>query len=76
MRNGSVPEVIDEGVTGFIVRNEDEAVAAVARLGSLSRAEIRRTFEQRFTAQRMAEDYAALYRRLIAGHQPAQLMLA
>jgi glycosyltransferase involved in cell wall biosynthesis len=76
MRNGSVPEVIDQGVTGFIVQSEDEAVAAVARLRSLSRTEIRRTFEQRFTARRMAEDYVALYRRLIAGHQPAQLMLA
>jgi glycosyltransferase involved in cell wall biosynthesis len=76
MRNGSVPEVIDEGVTGFIVESEDEAVAAVARLGSLNRAKIRRTFEQRFTGRRMAEDYVALYRRLIADRQPAQLMLA
>jgi glycosyltransferase involved in cell wall biosynthesis len=65
--NGSVPEVIEDGVTGFIVDNEDEAAAAIARLRSLDRARIRHTFEDRFTARRMAEEYLALYHRLGAG---------
>ncbi len=62
--HGSVPEVIEDGVTGFIVRDEAEAVAAVGRLHLLDRARIRRRFEERFTARRMAEDYLELYRRL------------
>ena len=69
-RNGSVPDVIDEGVTGFIVDNEEEAAAAVHRLRGLDRARIRRVFEERFTARRMAEDYINIYRRLIARDQP------
>ena len=69
-RHGSVPEVIDDGVTGFIVENEDEAVAAVQQLRGLDRARIRRVFEERFTARRMAEDYLNIYRRLIARGQP------
>jgi glycosyltransferase involved in cell wall biosynthesis len=69
-RRGSVPEVIDDGVTGFIVEGEDEAVAAVARIGTLDRAEVRRTFERRFTARRMAEDYVRLYQRLIFQAKP------
>ena len=69
-RNGSVPEVIDEGVTGFIVDNEEEAASAVHRLRGLDRARIRRVFEERFTARRMAEDYINIYRRLIARDQP------
>ncbi|HLT25408.1 MAG TPA: glycosyltransferase family 4 protein [Zeimonas sp.] len=63
-RNGSVPEVVDEGVTGFIVQSRDEAVAAVRRAGSLDRARCREVFEERFTAQRMARDYLRLYERL------------
>jgi len=66
-RNGSVPEVVDDGVTGFIVGNEDEAIAATACLRSLDRARIRRVFEDRFTARRMAEEYLALYHRLGVG---------
>ena len=61
---GSVPEVIEDGLTGFIVRREAEAVAAVKRLHLLDRARIRRRFEERFTARRMAEDYLAIYRSL------------
>jgi glycosyltransferase involved in cell wall biosynthesis len=61
---GSVPEVVEDGLTGFIVRNEAEAVAAVQRLGQLDRARIRRRFEERFTARRMAQDYVEIYRRL------------
>lgn len=63
-RSASVPEVIDDGLTGFIVRNIDEAVAAVARLDTLDRAAIRTTFERRFTVERMARDYLAIYRAL------------
>ncbi|HEV2098515.1 MAG TPA: glycosyltransferase family 4 protein [Stellaceae bacterium] len=69
-RNGSVPEVVDEGVTGFILDNEAEAAAATQRLRGLDRAQIRRVFEKRFTARRMAEDYVSVYRRLIAPEQP------
>jgi glycosyltransferase involved in cell wall biosynthesis len=61
---GSVPEVIDHGLTGFIVENEAEAVAAVPRLAALSRVAVRQCFERRFTARRMADDYLSLYQRL------------
>jgi glycosyltransferase involved in cell wall biosynthesis len=63
-RSGSVPEVIDHGVTGFIVADEDEAVAAVGRSLQLDRAAIRATFDRRWTARRMAEDYVELYESL------------
>lgn len=63
---GSVPEIVEDGVTGFIVSTEAEAVAALARIGQLDRAGIRRRFEDRFTAERMARDYLALYHRLLA----------
>ncbi|MGA3000731.1 MAG: glycosyltransferase family 4 protein [Acetobacteraceae bacterium] len=65
-RAGSVPEVIDEGVTGFIVSNEAEAVAATRRLHQLDRATVRATFDRRWTARRMAEDYVKLYQALAA----------
>ena len=65
-RAGSVPEVIDEGMTGFIVSNEAEAVAATRRLHLLDRATVRATFERRWTARRMAEDYVDLYQALAA----------
>jgi glycosyltransferase involved in cell wall biosynthesis len=65
-RRGSVPEVIDDGVTGFVVGDEDEAVRAVGRVGELSRRECRRVFEARYDAARMARDYVAVYRRLAA----------
>lgn len=58
---GSVPEVIEDGVTGFIVSNEDEAVAAVARAATLNRREVRRRFDERFSATAMARRYADLY---------------
>jgi glycosyltransferase involved in cell wall biosynthesis len=70
MRNGSVPEVVDEGVTGFIVETEAEAVAAVGKLSSLDRNRVRRTFERRFCARRMADDYVDIYQELIADRRP------
>lgn len=64
-RNGSVPEIVDDGVTGFIVDNLEDALQAVRRIPSLSRRQIRAVFETRFTAKRMADDYVVAYRRLI-----------
>ena len=69
---GSVPEIIEDGVTGFIVSDEDEAVAAAKDLHSLDRARVRREFERRFTSRRMAEDYLDLYRRVIAQKRALQ----
>jgi glycosyltransferase involved in cell wall biosynthesis len=63
-RCGSVPEVIDDGVTGFVVDSVDEAVAAVRRIGEIDRRAVRRAFLARFSAERMAHDYLALYGRL------------
>jgi glycosyltransferase involved in cell wall biosynthesis len=65
LNRGSVPEVIDDGVTGWVVEDEISAVAAVGRLAQLSREGIRRRFEERFTARRMARDYLATYRGLM-----------
>lgn len=65
-RNGSVPEVITDGVSGVIVSSIDEAVAGVNRVRSLCRAAVRREFEARFTAKRMAQDYVMAYERLLA----------
>ena len=62
---GSVPEVIEDGLTGFIVEDVNGAIGAVDRLAHLSREKIRQRFEQRFTARRMAHDYLAVYRRLM-----------
>jgi glycosyltransferase involved in cell wall biosynthesis len=56
-RRGSVPEIVDHGVTGFIVENETQAVEAVGALNRLDRRNVRRVFEQRFTARRMAQEY-------------------
>jgi glycosyltransferase involved in cell wall biosynthesis len=67
MRSGSVSEVIDEGVTGFVVDDEIAAASAAQCIGGLDRGRIRSVFEQRFTARRMAEDYTRLYQRLTYG---------
>lgn len=58
---GSVPEVVDDGKTGFIVNDENESVEALRKVENLSRAMCRRVFEQRFSAQRMAREYLAVY---------------
>jgi glycosyltransferase involved in cell wall biosynthesis len=62
--NGSVREVLEDGVTGFIVRSEEEAVEAVDRIGTLDRDRIRAEFDRRFTAHHMAQNYLKLYSRL------------
>ncbi|WP_162576187.1 glycosyltransferase family 4 protein [Variovorax sp. PBL-H6] len=65
-RCGSVPEVVDHGVSGLIVDDEVEAIAAVHQIGALDRNEVRATFERRFSAATMAKSYVELYRRLPA----------
>jgi glycosyltransferase involved in cell wall biosynthesis len=69
--NGSVPEVLENGVTGFIVNSEDEAVRAVHDISRLDRGRIRTEFERRFTAQHMAKNYLKLYSRLVKSRRPA-----
>lgn len=63
-RHGSVPEVIEHGVSGFIVDDMPAAIQAASRVGGLSRARVREAFERRFTARHMAENYVELYRRI------------
>jgi glycosyltransferase involved in cell wall biosynthesis len=67
LRNGSVPEVIDDGITGFIVDDEAAAASAAGQIHLLDRTLIRTIFEQRFTARRMAEDYLRIYQHLTSG---------
>jgi glycosyltransferase involved in cell wall biosynthesis len=77
IRRGSVSEVVDDGITGFIVETEAQAIAAVHRVLELDRSRVRQVFDEKFTARRMAEDYVRVYRRLTATvRQPAQLKLA
>ncbi|UVK37028.1 glycosyltransferase family 4 protein [Mesorhizobium sp. AR10] len=62
---GALPEIIDQGVTGFVVDSIDDAVASVPNLLRLDRRKVRAVFEKRFSAARMARDYVAAYERLI-----------
>lgn len=62
---GSVSEVIEHGVNGFLVDNPDDAVKAVQNIGLIDRRECRRTFDERFTARRMAMDYLNIYRKIL-----------
>ena len=64
-RCGSVPEVIEDGVTGKVVASEEEAVAALPAILSYDRPAVRQRFEERFTATRMAKDYVSTYRQLL-----------
>ena len=68
--SGSVPEVIENGVTGFIVESEAQAVEAIAKIGQIDRRTVRARFEQRFTAKRMAQDYIRHYRSLSTSPRP------
>jgi glycosyltransferase involved in cell wall biosynthesis len=76
-RCGSVPEIVEPGVSGFIVDSIEQAVDAVGRLDELSRAEVRGCFDERFTVERMAADYARLYRELASNNhrQPDNVVL-
>jgi glycosyltransferase involved in cell wall biosynthesis len=66
-RCGSVPEVLDHGVTGFIVDNRSEAAKAVGEIGKFDRRRIRETFEKRFTSERMAQSYLDYYEATVRG---------
>lgn len=63
--HGSVLEVIDDGLSGIVAESVEEMAAAVRRVPDINRAKVRRTFEERFTAKRMARAYARVYRRLL-----------
>ena len=67
---GSVPEVIDDELTGFIVEDETSAAGEINRLSELNRRSIRARFEERFTARRMAKEYISAYRDLMKGATP------
>jgi glycosyltransferase involved in cell wall biosynthesis len=65
-RNGSIPEVVEDGLTGAIVESVEAAAGAVQRVARLNRRTIRHRFESRFTAARMAADYVAVYHEIHA----------
>ena len=69
-RSGSVPEVVDHGVTGFIVEDEAEAVQAIKRIPELDRRAVRARFEKRFGSKRMTEDYVRCYEAVIGAKRP------
>jgi glycosyltransferase involved in cell wall biosynthesis len=73
---GSVPEIVEDGLTGFIVEDQTGAIGAVDRLALLSREKIRRRFEERFTARRMAQEYLAAYRSLTDSVAPHLRLVA
>lgn len=68
-RRGSVGEIVENGVTGFVVEDETSAVGAIRQLPQISRVGVRQRFEARFTAGRMADDYLKVYRSLMAREQ-------
>jgi glycosyltransferase involved in cell wall biosynthesis len=70
MHRGSVPEVIRDGASGYIVNSELEFLAAIDRIGDISRAAVRQNFEAGFTSQRMARDYVRIYERLLQRPAP------
>jgi glycosyltransferase involved in cell wall biosynthesis len=65
-RSGSVPEVVEDGVSGFVVETVDQAAGVVAFAASLDRANVRAAFENRFTIERTARDYLQIYHQLVA----------
>lgn len=65
-RKGSMPEIVRDGVTGFLVDSIDEAVAAIGRISEIDRVACRRHVEERFTAERMVDDYLDVYRKVLA----------
>jgi glycosyltransferase involved in cell wall biosynthesis len=67
-RNGSVPEVIDDGMSGYIVDTEEEAIGVLKQTVMLDRRNVRRRFEERFSASRMAAGYVALYEKMLGQH--------
>ena len=71
---GSVPEIMEDGVTGFVVPDAESAVRAVQRIPEIDRAACRQRCEERFSASRMTSDYLSIYERLIGG-EPEPLTL-
>jgi glycosyltransferase involved in cell wall biosynthesis len=79
---GAMPEIVDAGVSGFVVGSVDEAVARVGEVAGLDRAKVRATFERRFSVERMVTDYEAVYARLCgagvdagrSGRQPERIL--
>jgi glycosyltransferase involved in cell wall biosynthesis len=69
--NGSVPEIIDHGVTGFIVNSQEQAIAAARNIDSIDRRRCREVFEKRFAARVMARRYLDVYRELVNATVPA-----
>lgn len=69
-RYGSVPEIVEDGLTGFVVDDIESAAALVPKALQLDRRAIRRRFEERFSDTRMARDYLALYERILSGRPP------
>jgi len=72
---GSVPEIIKEGVSGFLVHNIEEAAAALKNLSAIDRRKCRRAFEERFSVKRMAQEYLTIYDRIIK-REPESIALA
>ena len=73
-REGSVTEIIDEGVSGFIIEpgNDEAALAAIKRIDELDRAEVRAAFKRRFTARQMAQEYLRIYKAILATKKTAE----
>ena len=71
-RCGSVPEIVEDGITGAIVETMEEAIAALPRVIALDRKKVRQRFEQRFSATRMAKDYVGVYRSLLVANPSAR----
>ena len=74
-RNGSVPEIVDDSRTGFVVDTLEEAITAVQKIDSIDRRTCRAAFEERSTARRMAQDYLAIYEKMgfDKGGEPMQV---
>lgn len=70
--NGSASEIVDDGVTGFLCKDEDELTAAIARLDTIDRGACRRVAEERFSLDKMAQAHHRLYRRVLLGARPAR----
>lgn len=70
--HGSVPEIMEDGVTGFIVTNQEEAVRAAQQIGTIDRLRCRKVFESRFTASHMAANYLRVYQRMLDGSTKAR----
>jgi glycosyltransferase involved in cell wall biosynthesis len=75
LRRASVPEIVDDGVTGLVVDSEAEACAKVPALLALDRSRVREGFDQRFAASRMARDYMSLYKAAAGEHKDGHALL-